>query len=280
MCRVSDVIRCHYRQHLKGAALSIYEFASAASRGSGEFFASIDFVAQATGYYRGTVRLILATLCADGWLVELEARARRRGGWEIKRYRVVTHDEWAKQCSALCGEDLALDDPWASFRVANDAKSTVDNVSNGGKPTVAMVENPPLTMCPTVENPPLTMCPTVENPPLNGGKSTVDNMSSGLQVLQDKTLQASGRKKKALVSTEVSIKASAEVSADAPEGIQSGNGQWLAGGKCPECGTDNSGELEYAGRVRCRGCAWIYAVTHAAAPEPEIAAAAIAEVSN
>ncbi len=98
---------CHYRRHLRGAVLSVYEFALGVSRGSGEFFAPIGSIARETGYHRETVTLALKSLCVNGWFTPRGGNLEsvRRGGWfRPNRYLPVLHDEWAAKHPGACAE--------------------------------------------------------------------------------------------------------------------------------------------------------------------------------
>ena len=99
---------CHYRRHLRGSALSVYEFALGVSRQSGEFFAGIASCVRETNYSHDTVTVALKTLCSRGWLERLGGnrdQARAGGHFKPNRYRVLSHGEWAAKYPGQCGEN-------------------------------------------------------------------------------------------------------------------------------------------------------------------------------
>jgi len=110
------VSKCHYRPHLRGAALSIYEFAVAASRGTGVFYASVQACVRATGYCHNTVTATLKRLCARGWFASIGSRRDGGGHFQPNRYRVVLHAEWAVahpgQCDAIVRGTKTVPRPW------------------------------------------------------------------------------------------------------------------------------------------------------------------------
>ena len=97
---------CHYRRHLKGAPLSIFEYAlGVSSRSNGLFFAGIDRVCLETGYGRDTVSEGLAKLCREGWLNPLggnRSLVTSGGQFQPNKYRVVEHAEWAGLHPGVC----------------------------------------------------------------------------------------------------------------------------------------------------------------------------------
>jgi hypothetical protein len=89
---------CHYRRHLKGSLLSVYEYAVAAAKPPDKIFcASIATTCDATGYYHKTVSVALRRLTERGWLVK-EDRNRllaKTGTFQPNWYQVIDHDQRA-----------------------------------------------------------------------------------------------------------------------------------------------------------------------------------------
>jgi len=89
---------CHYRRHLKGSLLSVYEYAVAVAKPPDKIFcASIATTCDATGYHHKTVSVALRRLTERGWLVK-EDRNRllaKTGTFQPNWYQVIDHDQRA-----------------------------------------------------------------------------------------------------------------------------------------------------------------------------------------
>lgn len=108
--------RCNHLRHLRGAALSVYEFSRRLTARTEEriFFASNRTTADATGYSAETVSRAKASLVRAGFFTFLGGN-RGSGGngqWKPNRYTVVAHDEWAAahpgQCPPSRGDRMAF----------------------------------------------------------------------------------------------------------------------------------------------------------------------------
>jgi hypothetical protein len=103
---MNSMQRCYARRHLRGCALSVYEFALAVTTGrGGEFFASNAVICDATGYAVEAVISAKKHLLAQGWLKKIEdykARARNGGHFRPNRYQVVEHEAWASEHVGHC----------------------------------------------------------------------------------------------------------------------------------------------------------------------------------
>jgi hypothetical protein len=89
---------CHYRRHLKGGLLSVYEFALATAKPPDRIFcASVATTCDATGYHHKTVSVALRELTKAGWLAK-EERNRllaNSGTFQPNWYQVIDHDQRA-----------------------------------------------------------------------------------------------------------------------------------------------------------------------------------------
>jgi len=96
---------CHYRRHLKGSLLSVYEFAVATAKPPDRIFcASVATTVDATGYCRARVLLALRRLTERGWLVK-EERNRlfaSTGIFQSNWYEVIDHDQRAERYTKEC----------------------------------------------------------------------------------------------------------------------------------------------------------------------------------
>lgn len=97
---------CHYRRHLRGSALSVYEFALGLAGGlGGEFFASNATTISGTSYSRDSVIRAKKSLVRLGWFVPIGGNrdaARHGGQFQPDRFRVVGHDEWVQHHPGEC----------------------------------------------------------------------------------------------------------------------------------------------------------------------------------
>jgi len=98
--------RCHARRHLKGAALSVYEFSVGVSKaGEGFFFCSNATVCDGTGYSLETVIAAKKKLLSEGWWrLEADSKqgARAGGHFRPNSYQVVEHEEWVAEHAGQC----------------------------------------------------------------------------------------------------------------------------------------------------------------------------------
>lgn len=92
---------CRYHRHLKGAHLSVYEYALALCKAAKAsdllFYASVATTSDETGYSRDTVRQALADLSRAGWLIPLGGNrdaAKQGGAFQPNTYRIIEHDQW------------------------------------------------------------------------------------------------------------------------------------------------------------------------------------------
>ena len=134
--------QCHYRRHLRGAKLSVYELALVFSRESGELYAGLARCSLETGYTRDTVREALKSLCREGWLVPLGGNrqgASVGGQFRPNRYRVVSHDDWGKNHPGRC-EELSSVGKTPALKTPRTGES---RFSASGKPAVPASGEPP-----------------------------------------------------------------------------------------------------------------------------------------
>jgi hypothetical protein len=97
---------CHYRFHIRGAPLSVYELALAWTAKSGNtFFASAKKVAANCAYSVQGVHAAMRRLVKDGWFEQIgwnRGPGREGGHWRSNEYKVVDHMVWALKYPGKC----------------------------------------------------------------------------------------------------------------------------------------------------------------------------------
>lgn len=99
---------CHARRHLRGARLSIYEYAAAVSKHSGVCNVTIGRFARETTYGRDTVVATLRSLTKDGWLKKQDlnkSQVKHGKPFLANSYHVVKHDAWAAEHPGQCPDE-------------------------------------------------------------------------------------------------------------------------------------------------------------------------------
>ena len=98
--------RCTILRHLRGVQLSVYEYAArvTSKNPDRELFATNATIGEAVGYGARTVGKGKRSLADAGWLKALGGNrgSGQDGRFEPNRYRVFTHEEWAKAHPGQC----------------------------------------------------------------------------------------------------------------------------------------------------------------------------------
>lgn len=97
---------CHYRFHLRGCPLTVFELSTAwTSKTGGTFFASAEKVAANCAYSVHGVRAAMKRLVKDGWFEQIgfnRAPDRKGGHWQANEYKVIDHTLWAIKHPGKC----------------------------------------------------------------------------------------------------------------------------------------------------------------------------------
>ena len=97
---------CSHLRHLRGPALSVYEFSRRLTAGKEgrKFFASNATAADGTGWSRETVSTAKKTLVAEGWFKLLRSNREygRNGKFKPSSYQVFDHEAWADKHPGRC----------------------------------------------------------------------------------------------------------------------------------------------------------------------------------
>lgn len=99
---------CHFRRHLKGAELSVYEqMSSLAAPPERLCWASNATLKNGSKYSQDSISRARKELVRNGWLVAYGGNtkfARSGGHFQPNKYRVLTHEEWAAAHPGQCPE--------------------------------------------------------------------------------------------------------------------------------------------------------------------------------